>query len=43
MPDFELDYEMIQKLKNEANDKARAEAHVVDGDVIETETPAEGS
>lgn len=41
MSDFELDYETIKKLKQEANDKARAEAHVVDGDVVQTEAPVE--
>jgi len=35
--EFELDFEKIKQLKQQAQDNFRAQAHVVDGDVIEAE------
>ena len=37
MSDFELDFEAIQKIKQDHEKKQRAEAHVVDGDAIESD------
>ena len=37
MSDFELDYEAIQKIKQDHQKTQRTEAHVVDGDVVESE------